>query len=171
MGRFFLLAALLAGVALAQPAPSGVLTIPFLNVGQGDAVLIPAPEDQSLLYDGGRSEKRMTDLLGQYGVNSLAVVAASHGDAGHITGQIPAVQRFKPKFFLNNGIAATTQFFGKLTAAVQTAGIQGLLASDRVINPGRVKVAGLPPPPDIPKINTSCPRDSPARGDTARFSY
>ncbi|GGL88148.1 hypothetical protein GCM10010840_27750 [Deinococcus aerolatus] len=151
MRRLLLLAALLSGGALAQTALPGVLTIRFLDVGQGDAVLITAPEGQSLLYDGGRSEKRMTELLTQYGVRSLAVVAASHGDADHVTGLIPAVQRFKPKFFLNNGIAATTQTFGKLTTAVKTAGTQGLLASDRVINLGSVKVTVLPPPPGMPR--------------------
>lgn len=151
MRRFFFLMALLGGGALAQTAFPGVLTIRFLDVGQGDAVLITAPEGQSLLYDGGRSEKRMTELLGQYSVKSLAVVAASHADADHITGLIPAVQRFKPKFFVNNGIAATTQTFSKLTAAVQAAGTQGLLAKEQVINLGSVKVTVLPPPPGMPR--------------------
>ena len=68
MRRLLLLAALLGGGTLAQTALHGVLTIRFLDVGQGDAVLITAPEGQSLLYDGGRSEKRMTELLTQYGV-------------------------------------------------------------------------------------------------------
>ncbi|GGM20156.1 competence protein ComEC [Deinococcus aerophilus] len=145
------LAALLGGSVVAQPALPGVLTIRFLDVGQGDAVLITAPEGQSLLYDGGRSEKRMTELLRQFGVKSLALVAASHGDADHITGLIPAVQLFKPKLFLNNGLAATTQTFGKLTASVQAAGTQGLLASDRVINLGSVKITVLPPPPGMPR--------------------
>ncbi|GGL88207.1 hypothetical protein GCM10010840_27820 [Deinococcus aerolatus] len=54
MRRLLLLATLLGGGALAQNALPGVLTIRFLDVGQGDAVLITAPEGQSLLYDGGR---------------------------------------------------------------------------------------------------------------------
>lgn len=93
----------------------------------------------------------MQELLKQYHVKSLAVVAASHADADHITGLIPAVAQFRPRFFLNNGIAATTQVFGKLTATVKAAGTQGLLASERVINLGSVKVTVLPPPPGMPK--------------------
>ena len=151
MRRLLVLAALASGLASAQAALPGVLTIRFLDVGQGDAVLITAPEGQSLLYDGGRSEKRMQELLAQYRVASLAVVAASHADADHITGLIPAIQQFKPRFFLNNGIAATTQVFGKLTATVKAAGTQGLLASDRVINLGSVKITVLPPPPGMPR--------------------
>lgn len=150
MRGLLVLAALLGGGAAAQAAPPGVLTIRFLDVGQGDAVLITAPEGQSLLYDGGRSEKRMEELLRQYRVKSLAVVAASHADADHITGLIPAVQQFKPRLFLNNGIAATTQVFGNLTATVKAAGTQGLLASDRTINLGSVKITVLPPPAGTP---------------------
>lgn len=151
MKRVLLLAALLGGGATAQSAQTGVLTIRFLNVGQGDAVLVTAPEGQSLLYDGGRSESRMRALLQQYGVKSLALVAASHADADHITGLVPAIELFKPKLFLNNGLAATTNIFGKLTATAARMGTQGLLASKRIINLGSVKVTVLPPPVGMPK--------------------
>ncbi|MFC4427199.1 excalibur calcium-binding domain-containing protein [Deinococcus navajonensis] len=151
MRRLFTLAALTLGVATAQAAQPGVLTIRFLDVGQGDAVLITSPEGKSLLYDGGRSEARMRELLSQYKVRSLDLVAASHGDADHITGLVPAVQLFKPKFFLNNGIAPTTQIWQKLVGAVSKAGAQGLLAKAQVINLGSVKITVIPPPPGGPK--------------------
>ncbi|WP_102126780.1 excalibur calcium-binding domain-containing protein [Deinococcus planocerae] len=143
------LAALSFGLASAQTP--GVLTIRFLDVGQGDAVLVTSPEGKSLLYDGGRSETRMQVLLKKYGVQSLDLIVASHGDADHITGLIPAVTLFKPKFFLNNGIAATTQTWSRLTQAAQQAGTQGLLARNQVINLGSVKVTVLPPPPGMPR--------------------
>nr|WP_246580682.1 excalibur calcium-binding domain-containing protein [Deinococcus aestuarii] len=143
------LAALVLGTVQAQA--TGALTLRFLDVGQGDAVLITSPEGKSILYDGGRSEARIQALLKGYGVQSLDLVAASHGDADHITGLVPAVRLFKPKFFLNNGIAPTSQTWGKLTAAVQQAGTQGLLARDQVINLGSVRVTVLPPPPGMPR--------------------
>ncbi|MFB9992673.1 ComEC/Rec2 family competence protein, partial [Deinococcus oregonensis] len=148
----WLCAALLwAGLAEAQSAQPGVLTIRFLDVGQGDAVLITSPEGKSVLYDGGRSEPRMQQLLSQYQVRSLDLVAASHADADHITGLIPAVNLFKPKLFLSNGLAATTQTWAKLVGSVQAAGTAGLLASPRVINLGSVKLTVLPPPAGMPK--------------------
>lgn len=147
MRRLLVLAALSLGTAVGQGAST--LTIRFLDVGQGDAVLITSPEGKSILYDGGRSEARMQALLRQYGVQSLDLVAASHGDADHITGLIPAVTLFRPRFFLNNGVAATTQVWGKLTSAVQKAGTQGLLARDQTINLGSVRVTVIPPPPGM----------------------
>jgi len=148
--RLLALAALSTGMVAAQALP-GVLTIRFLDVGQGDAVLITSPEGKSVLYDGGRSEPRLQALLTQYDVRSLDLVAASHGDADHIIGLTPAVKLFKPKFFLNNGIAANTQAWSKLVAAAKQAGTQGLVATDQVINLGSVKLTVIPPPPGMPK--------------------
>ncbi|EYB68877.1 hypothetical protein DEIPH_ctg014orf0004 [Deinococcus phoenicis] len=147
MRRFFALATLLlAGTSLAAP-----LTLRFLNVGQGDAVLITSPEGKSVLYDGGRSEARLQTLLRQYRVQSLDLVAASHADADHITGLIPAVTLYKPRFFLNNGLAGTTQTWQKLVAAAQQAGTQGLVAKDQVLNLGSVKLTVLAPPAGMPR--------------------
>ena len=151
MKRFLALALLCSTVAAAQAAPRGVLTIRFLDVGQGDAVLITAPEGQSLLYDGGRSESRMRELIRQYDIKNVSLVAASHGDGDHITGLIPVTALNKPKFFLNNGLAATTQTWGRLMNVVSQAGTQGLLAKDQTINLGSVKITVLPPPPGMPK--------------------
>ncbi|SMB80121.1 excalibur calcium-binding domain-containing protein [Deinococcus hopiensis] len=150
MRGFLALVALSTTLAAAQATP-GVLTLRFLDVGQGDAVLITSPEGKSVLYDGGRSEVRLQTLLRQYGVQSLDLVAASHGDADHITGLTPAVRLYRPKLFLNNGIAANTQAWSKLVTAARNAGTQGLLAKDQVINLGSVKITVIPPPPGMPR--------------------
>ncbi|BDP42604.1 hypothetical protein DAETH_25730 [Deinococcus aetherius] len=149
MRQLLTLVGLSLGLASAQNP--GVLTIRFLDVGQGDAILITSPEGKSVLYDGGRSEPRLQALLRQYGVQSLDLVAASHADADHITGLVPAVTLYRPKFFLNNGLAATTQVWSKLVAAAQKAGTQGLLAKDQTINLGSVKLTVLAPPPGMPR--------------------
>ncbi|AZI45227.1 MBL fold metallo-hydrolase (plasmid) [Deinococcus psychrotolerans] len=133
---------LLTSVAAAQ----GNLTIRFLDVGQGDAVLITSPEGKSMVYDGGRSETRMRELIQQYQIKNVSLVAASHADADHITGLVPVVEQFKPQLFLNNGLAGTTQIWSKLTTAVQQAGTKGLVAIDQIINLGSVKVTVIPPP-------------------------
>lgn len=93
----------------------------------------------------------MRELIRQYGIKNVSLVAASHGDGDHITGLIPIVALNKPKFFLNNGIAATTQTWEKLTNVVSQAGTQGLLAKDQTINLGSVKITVLPPPPGMSK--------------------
>lgn len=144
--------ALILTLLLGGSASAADLTIRFLDVGQGDSVLITSPEGKTALYDGGRSESRLRALLTQYGVRSLNLMIASHADADHITGLIAAAP-LKPKFYVNNGIAGTTQTYSKLLAALKTAGTQGLLASDRVINLGSVKLRVIPPPPGMPRTD------------------
>lgn len=126
--------------------------IRFLDVGQGDSILITSPEGKTALYDGGRSEARLRELLGRYGVHSLDLVIASHADADHIAGLLAAAP-LRPKFYVNNGIAATTQTFSKLLTALQAAGTQGLVASERTINLGSVKLRLIPPPPGMPEAD------------------
>lgn len=153
----FALALLLSGVAFAQApsTPSGNLTIRFLDVGQGDAVLVTSPEGQSLVYDGGRSESRMRELIRQYDIKNVALVVASHADADHITGLIPVVALNKPKYFVNNGLAGTTATWSRLVNVVSQVGTQGLKASGQVFNLGSVKVTVLAPPPGMDDQNTN----------------
>lgn len=146
MRRLLLLAVFVSGYASAQ-----ALTIRFLDVGQGDAVLVTAPEGQSLMYDGGHSESRMRELIRQYQISNVALVVSSHADADHITGLIPILALNKPKFFVNNGIAASTQTFDRLMNVVSQAGTQGMLAADQVFNLGSVKVTVLAPPAGMPR--------------------
>lgn len=155
MKRLLFLVPLLLGLAAAQPAPSGVLTIRFLDVGQGDAVLITSPEGKSVLYDGGRSESRMRELIRQYDIKNVGLVVASHADSDHITGLVPVVALNKPQYFLNNGLAGTTQIWQKLTNVVAEAGTKGLKAADQVINLGSVKLTVLSPPPGMSDQNTN----------------
>lgn len=138
---------LLSALGTAQAAD---LTIRFLNVGQGDAVLITAPEGQTLLYDGGRSESRMRELIRQYSINRVDVVVASHADSDHITGLIPIMALTKPKFFINNGIAGTTETWNRLVNVATLAGTQGIKVSNQTFDLGSVKVTLMAPPAGMP---------------------
>ena len=148
-----MLAVLSLGMAASQAAPAGVLTIRYLDVGQGDSILITAPTGQTMLVDGGRSESRMRELIRQYQVKRIDAVVASHWDSDHITGLVSAVALFKPKVFVNNGVATTTQIADRLVNVVQLADTQGVLAQgqDRVINIGDVKVTVMTPPAGMKK--------------------
>ncbi|GBF05537.1 metallo-beta-lactamase superfamily hydrolase-like protein [Deinococcus aerius] len=126
--------------------PAGQVTIRFLDVGQGDAVLIRSPEGKTLLYDGGRSSDRMRGYLQTYGIDSIDLMVASHADADHITGLIPAAETAKPRLFINNGLAGTTRTWERLVAALEKDGTTFQKANGQVINLGSVKVRVIAPP-------------------------
>lgn len=62
----------------------------FINVGQGDSILVQTPGAKTLLIDGGKTWANDTVMsyLRDLGVDELDIVIATHPDADHIGGLI-----------------------------------------------------------------------------------
>lgn len=73
-------------------APAGEMTIRFLDIGQGDAILVRSPEGKTLLVDGGRSAERMREHMKTYGIDKIDLMVATHADADHIAGLVAAAE-------------------------------------------------------------------------------
>jgi competence protein ComEC len=158
------LVALLTAFAPLAPAPASVshapltsrsdsvpgLELHFFDVGQGDAVLIRAPDGRAVLYDGGESGDRLLAHLERVGVTSLELVIASHNHADHIGGLAAALERYRPRFVLENGIPHTTRTYERFLRAVADAGSQLLAPSRRVILLEPVRLTVIPPPGEAP---------------------
>lgn len=123
-----------------------LLEVHFLDVGQGDAVLIQSPSGQNVLYDGGESAMDTRERLQQLGVRSVDLVVASHNHADHIGGLIDVIRYYRPRYFLDNGIPATTLTYRRLLECVSEAGTQLLAPTARRISLGDVSLFVLPPP-------------------------
>jgi competence protein ComEC len=131
---------------------SGSLRIYFLDVGQGDAVLVVGPDGKSLLYDAGRERDDAARLALERGVTRLDLAIASHVDADHIGGFEEVARQLRPRLFLNNGIAGSTQTYGRVIAAMRKAGTQGLVATRRTIKLGdSLELQVLPAPAGLPR--------------------
>lgn len=71
----------------------GELRVAFLDVGQGDAILIEAPNGNQLLIDGGPSGGALLRSLGRemsFWDRTIDVVLATHADQDHVGG-LPSV--------------------------------------------------------------------------------
>lgn len=74
----------------------GALTVTFLDVGQGDAILIQTPSNISVLVDGGKDErtlKRLHEHMPFFN-KTLDVVVATHLDADHVGGLADVIGRY-----------------------------------------------------------------------------
>jgi len=139
------LVALLTAV-LHAPAVAQDLILHFLDVGQGDAVLIQAPEGHTALYDGGPPGTPLLQKLQALGVDRLDLVIASHAHADHIGGLPDVIRHYRPPFFLDNEIPHTTQAYRRLLESVRDAGSQLIEPTARQINLGSATLSILPPP-------------------------
>lgn len=91
---------ILAWGSLATLGPrdrDGVLTVHFLDVGQGDAEALRTPAGHWVLIDGGprtpqgdAGRRVVLPFLRRLGAGALALLVATHGDADHLGG-LPAV--------------------------------------------------------------------------------
>lgn len=127
--------------------PGDALEVYFLDVGQGDAVLLRAPGGRDVLYDGGPSAGRALEQLEELDVTSLELVIASHPHEDHIGGLIDIVRRYRPTYFLDNGQVHTTQTYEELLDGVEEAGSQLLEPTRRTISLGDQTELELLPPP------------------------
>ncbi|MGA9119591.1 MAG: DNA internalization-related competence protein ComEC/Rec2 [Bacteroidota bacterium] len=83
------------------PRPA-LLRVSFIDVGQGDAILVEFPDNATLLIDAGprsarfdAGEKTVLPFLRRRGVSALDVVVLTHNHADHIGG-LPSVAAGMP---------------------------------------------------------------------------
>lgn len=74
----------------------GVLTVSFLDVGQGDATLIESPTGTQVLIDGGADSRVLGLLSRELGFfdRSIDMLVATHPDQDHIGGLIDVLLRY-----------------------------------------------------------------------------
>ena len=91
-----LVIAILASVAAAS-MPDDKLHISFLDVGEGDAILIQKG-NQQVLVDGGPSPQELTVGLGDkmpFWDRTIELVVLTHPHADHISGLVAVLERYK----------------------------------------------------------------------------
>jgi competence protein ComEC len=106
LSGLFLATLILSGLAL-RGMPDGRLHVAFLDVGQGDAILITTPAGRQILVDGGPSPAALTSALGKempFWDRSLDMLVMTHTDADHITGLAEVLDRYQVDRWLESGI-------------------------------------------------------------------
>ena len=142
-----LLASWVPRVGTQEPPPSPQpLRVHFIDVGQGDAVLIQSPTGQNVLYDAGENATKVRDYLIGLGLSAVGLVIASHNHADHIGGLADVVRHFRPQFYIDNAVPTTTQTYARVQEAVAAAGSQLLEPTARRITAGDVSLTIVPPP-------------------------
>jgi beta-lactamase superfamily II metal-dependent hydrolase len=111
----------------AQPTLN-TLTIHFIDVGQGDAILIDLG-DTEVLIDGGDKSPGVVEYLNEYVNGALEVIVATHPHADHIGGLIAVLNTFEVQQVWHNGDTSTSQTYSDFMAAVQAEGAEAHIAS------------------------------------------
>ena len=103
-----------------QESKQGILTVAFLNIGQGDSIFIEAPSGNQMLIDGGpgRGVLRELSRVMPFYDRSIDVVLATHPDADHIGGLPDVLKKYKTEIFFEPGVEADTNMYKELEKLV-----------------------------------------------------
>lgn len=123
-------AALIGGLGLlilvhpfSEPSADGMLSVTFLDVGQGDSIFVRFPEGQTMLIDGGGrrrfaeelhegadnffepdargiGEAVVSEFLWEKGYSSVDTLVLTHPDADHIRGLTDVMRNFSVSYLI-----------------------------------------------------------------------
>jgi len=146
-------------LAVVERRPSEILTVYFLDIGQGDAIFIDSPTHGRLLLDGGKNMKVLTELgkILPFADKRIDVLIESHPDSDHIGGLPEVVSRYKVGVFLEPGVESDNIIDDELHKRLVEKKIPNMLARrGMVVNFGDgVRLEILFPNQDVSKWETN----------------
>jgi competence protein ComEC len=132
------------------PLAPGELLVSFLDVGQGDAVLLQR-DGTSVLVDTGPPGGPILRRLAEAGVDRLDLLVITHAEADHEGMALPVIAAHRPRMVLDGGAGWPTEVQRGLPAALSRVGGRALAAhAGQVLRLGAIKLRVLWPPAPAP---------------------
>jgi competence protein ComEC len=111
--------------------PDGRLHLTALDVGQGDAILVEAPDGATMLVDGGPDPERTLRRLGAnlpFHARRIDVLLLSHPHQDHVAGLVDVLDRFRVGVLVHADIPFENAAYDRLLADAADAGIPVVVA-------------------------------------------
>ena len=108
----------------------GILKVSFLDVGQGDAIYIEAPNGNQMIIDGGPPgslEAPLSEVM-PFGDRSVNLIMITNPDADHYAGFINLLNDYKVGAVIVPGTLAGGKTFGDLQKEINYKNIPEVLA-------------------------------------------
>ena len=126
-----------ATLAQASERRSGILSVSFLDIGQGDSIYIEAPNGRQMIIDGGPNESLMSalpDVL-QFGDKTIDVLVVTNPDADHYSGFLPLIDSYEIGAIVESGTTSDTALYNSFQDLISEKGTLHLeaYAGQRII--------------------------------------
>jgi competence protein ComEC len=137
--------------SVALTTPDDKLHVSFLDVGQGDAILIQTPNGQNILIDGGPTPQKINLELSEklpFWDRTIDLIVCTQPQADHITGLVDILQRYKVKQVLEPGVSYNSSIYQEWLMLIEDKGIEYNIAqAGQEIDLGNgIKMEVLNPP-------------------------
>ena len=139
----------------------GLLRVSFLDVGEGDAILIESPNGARVLIDGGPDDS----VLRQLGTELLPwdrridAVIATHPDKDHSAGLISVLERYDVPLVMQSSVEGSTPEWRAFEQEIADRSMKKVIAQrGQVMRMGDVSLTVLSPDRPLPHAdtNTAC---------------
>jgi len=89
------------------------MQVHFIDVGQGDSMLIETPSDKTILIDGGPPEagEKVVSYLKEQQIESIDLLVVTHPDIDHIGGLPNVMKEIQVKNILDSGKLHSTRTY------------------------------------------------------------
>jgi competence protein ComEC len=152
----FLFAGVLSAAPPEQPSRVGevrgdaLLRVDFIDVGQGDAILLRSPNGKVVLIDAGayRQVEALTTFLKEARITRIDALILTHAHADHIGGARTLIETLDVGLVYDAGYPHTTATYRKLLAGIRARKIRYKKAQDgmRIIMAPEIVLTILSPP-------------------------
>ncbi len=111
------------------------LSVHFIDVGQGDAILVLLPNGQNMLIDAGDNGlgPRVVAYLKEQGVTRVDYLVATHPHADHIGGMPEVIEAFEIGKVYMPRTGHTTRIYERLLLAIKEKGLTVIEARTGVV--------------------------------------
>lgn len=106
------------------------LTVAYLDIGQGDAIYIEAPNGNQIIIDGGPNTALMSVLpkVMPYGDKSIDAIIITNPDADHMSGFVPLLEEYDIGFVVEPGTKSDTTTYKNIEQEIEKKNILHILA-------------------------------------------
>ncbi len=125
-----LMVALVVWFLVLNQKPGRILETDFLDVRQGDAILIKTPKGQTVLIDGGPDNK-VLEKLGKYLPplqKRIDIIILTHPHADHVSGLIEVLRRYSVGLVILSGVYLKTDNYDQFLSAIKDNKVEVLIA-------------------------------------------
>jgi len=137
----------------------GLLTVSFLNIGQGDSIFIDSPSGRQVIIDGGPNASVIRELgaVMPWYDRTIDVMIPTHPDSDHVGGLIDVLARYKIGTIIQSSVQGSTATWDTLEKSIRSEGANVITAKrGQIVDLGRgAYLEILSPDRDVPNVDTN----------------